>query len=121
MSVIAWMTGICLASWLAVAALVPSAAAPAGLGMAAPIVAADVTWWLVNRAARLGPTRVQAVLLSTFAAKMLFYAAYAVVMTRVVSVDFVPFVVSFISYFVGLHVTEALLLRRLTMRAAASV
>jgi hypothetical protein len=112
MTVIAWMTGICLASWLAVAALVPSATAAAGLGMAGPLVAADATWWLISRAARRDMASVQAVLLRSFAAKMIFYAAYLVVVVRVVSVDFMPFVVSFTSYFVALHATEALLLRR---------
>jgi hypothetical protein len=120
MSVMAWMTGICLASWLAVTALVPSAMAAAGLGMAAPLVAADVTWWLISRAARRDPSRVQAVLMQAFAAKMILYAAYVVIIVRVVSVDFVPFVVSFTGYFVALHATEAVLLRRLTTRTAAA-
>jgi len=121
MSVMAWMTGICLASWLAVTALVPQASAAAGLGMAGPLLAADVTWWLISRAARRDISRVQTVLMQAFAVKMIFYAAYVVIAVRVISVDFVAFVVSFTSYFVALHATEAVLLRRLTARAAASV
>ena len=120
MTVIVWMTGICLASWLAVTALVPSVMIAAGLGMAGPLLAADVTWWLITRAARRDASRVQTALLRSFAAKMIFYAVYVVVVMRVVSVDFVPFVVSFTSYFVALHATEALLLRRLTARMTAA-
>jgi hypothetical protein len=83
-------------------------------------VAADVAWWLISQAARRDVSRLQTVLLRSFAAKMFLYAAYVVIAVQVLSVDFVPFVVSFTIYFVALHATEALLLRRLTTRAAAA-
>jgi hypothetical protein len=44
---------------------------------------------------------------------MLFFGAYVVVMLTVGGVGLTPFVASFTGYFIGLYLTEALLMRRL--------
>ncbi len=87
------------------------------LGMIGPLVAAVATWVLVERTftgshpERLTPRMIQA-----FAAKMVFFAAYVVVMLKVLPVRPIEFVVSFTSYFIALHVIEALCMRRLFAR-----
>jgi hypothetical protein len=54
------------------------------------------------------------------AVKAVFFGAYVVAMLRVLRVRPVPFVVSFTGYFIALHVTEALFLRRLFNSAFAA-
>jgi hypothetical protein len=55
-------------------------------------------------------------MIQAFAAKMVFFAVYVVVMLKALSLRQIAFVVSFASYFIGLHVTEALCMRRLFAR-----
>jgi hypothetical protein len=83
------------------------------LGMVAPLAAAAVSWVLTERTFRQNPERLTALLMSGFVAKMAFFGAYVVVMLAVVGLGPVPFVASFTSYFIGLYVFEALLMRRL--------
>jgi hypothetical protein len=45
--------------------------------------------------------------------KAVFFGAYVAGMLRLIGLRPVPFVVSFTSYFIALHVTEAVFLRRL--------
>jgi len=50
---------------------------------------------------------------TAFAGKMIFFAAYVAVMLRVLDLEPIPFVVSFASSFIALHLIEGLGLRRL--------
>ena len=52
-------------------------------------------------------------MVQAFAGKLVFFGAYVAVMLKVLSLPPVPFVVGFTTYFIALHLTEALLLRRL--------
>ena len=109
------------ASWLAVSAVVPDeTAAAVGYGMLGPLVAAVGSWIAMVRAARIDVARVSGVLLQGFAAKMLFFGAYVVLVVRGAGVDPSPFAMSFTTYFLVLLVTEALLLRRLTATVSGS-
>src|SRR3954471_3821159 len=83
------------------------------LGMLAPLVAASVSWVLIERTWRRDPPRLTGVMLTAFVAKMVFFGAYVAVMLKVVELHPVPFVASFTSYFIGLYATEAVLMRRL--------
>jgi len=114
MKVVVWMGLVCAASWVAVAALgggrLPTAVWVGAIG---PLLSAAISWLLIERAARQ-PETLSRLLVTSFFAKMMFFAAYVVIALAVLHLDAVPFVVSFTCYFVGLHLTEALLLRRLT-------
>jgi hypothetical protein len=119
-----WMAGSSIGSWLAV-----TAAGGAGLnpeillGMAGPLTSASVTWIVLARTHAVAPERVTNALVAGFAAKMLLFAAYVVVMIGVVRLRPVPFVVGFAAYFIVLHMMEAVFLRRLLapdMRPSAS-
>jgi hypothetical protein len=52
-------------------------------------------------------------MVAAFGVKMVFFGGYVAVMLRVLRLRPVPFTVSFSSYFIALHLVEALLLRRL--------
>ena len=82
-------------------------------GMLAPLAAATVTWVITERVYVRDPKRLTGVMLSGFAAKMVFFGAYVAVMLKIVGLRPVPFVVSFTGYFIGLYLVEALLMRRL--------
>jgi hypothetical protein len=60
------------------------------------------------------------VMVQGLAVKAVFFGGYVVAMLRGMAVRPVPFVVSFTGYFIALHVTEALFLRRLFSSAFAA-
>lgn len=109
-----WMIGGCIASWLAVAAVIePRTGIEVLLGMLGPLAMASGTWVLVERTYRQNPLRVTPVMVTAFAGKMVFFAAYVALMLTVLPLRPVPFVASFTVYFVALYLVEALGLRRL--------
>ena len=83
------------------------------IGMLAPLVVATVTWVLAERVFRTRPDRLTSIMIGAFAGKLLFFGAYVGLAIGVVGVQPVPFAVSFTAYFIALHLTEALLLKRL--------
>lgn len=114
MTPIAWMAGASLVSWLVASRVMGAEANPEVLyGMLAPLVVAVVSWVVVERTYRANPERLMRVMVEGLALKAVFFGAYVVGMLRVVGLRPVPFVVSFTSYFIALHVTEAVFLRRL--------
>jgi len=112
------MAGASVASWLAATRLFGiDADREILLGMAGPLVAAIATWVLVERTFRSShPERLTALMMQAFAAKMVFYGAYVVIMLTALPLRKIEFVVSFTSYFIALHMTEALCMRRLFAR-----
>ena len=114
MTPVAWMAGASMVSWLVASRVVGPDANPEVLyGMLAPLLVVVVSWVVVERTYRANPERLMRVMVEGLALKALFFGAYVVGMLRLVEVRPVPFVVSFTSYFIALHVTEAVLLRRL--------
>ena len=108
------MTGACLLTWLAVTGIAgPPVHPEIFYGMAGPLVSACLTWVAVERAHRQGPERVTRVLMAGFAAKMVFFGAYLVVMLRVADLRPMPFVAGFTGYLIGLYMMEAFFLTRL--------
>jgi hypothetical protein len=111
------MTAATLLSWgiLAVIADRPTSTA-AFAGMLAPLVIATTSWLAADRAYRRDPSSLTGVMITAFAIKMVFFAAYVTLALEGLlglSVRPVPFVVSFTAYFIALHLAEALSLRRL--------
>lgn len=117
---IAWMVGGSLVSWLVVTLAAGSRSHPeVFFGMLGPLASAGLTWMAVERRHAAAPERVTRVLVTGLALKMVFFGLYVAVMLRLVEVRPVPFVVSFTGYFIGLHVVEALFLRRLLTDAGS--
>jgi hypothetical protein len=110
------MTGVSLASWLALAGvglLDARSLREVLYGMLGPLAVAIGAWVLMERAYRRGPRQLTRVMVVAFAFKLIFFGAYVAVMLRVLSLRPVPFVASFTGYFVVLYVMEALYLKRL--------
>jgi hypothetical protein len=82
-------------------------------GLLAPLMVVLVSWLVVKRAYRANPAGLMGVLLAGMAIKLMFFAAYALFMLRVLHVQPIPFVASFTASFVVLHNIEALFMKRL--------
>ena len=114
MTPVAWMAGASIVSWLIASRAAGPEANPEVLyGMLAPLVVAVVSWIVIERTYRSNPERLMRVMVEGLAVKAAFFGAYVAGMLRVIELRPVPFVVSFTSYFIALHVTEAMFLRRL--------
>lgn len=110
-----WMVAASIGSCLAAIRLLDIGAdREIVLGMAGPLLAAVATWVMVERTFTSShPERLTPLMIQAFAVKMVFFAAYVVVMLKVLPVRPIEFVVSFTSYFIALHLIEALCMRRL--------
>jgi len=76
-----------------------------------------VSWLVVKRAYRANAAGLLPVLLVGMVLKLVFLAAYAAVMLRVLHLQPIPFVATFTASFIVLHNIEALLMRRLFISA----
>jgi hypothetical protein len=108
------MIGASIGSWLAAAALTGMRGSVDILaGMLGPLAAVTSTWLMTERTYRRHPERLTALMITAFAGKMVFFGAYVAIALMVFRLRPVLFVASFISYFIGLYLIEALYLRRL--------
>lgn len=104
----------CLAVWLAIAVWLDQPARVAVLlGMCAPLAMVAGSWVLAERTYRRNPTGLTSLMVAAFGFKVVFFGAYVVAMLALLPVSPVPFVTSFVGFFVGLYLVEALMLRRL--------
>ena len=108
-----WMAGAALASSLAVAAA-PGVESDREvlLGMLAPLVGAMATAVLVVRTWAWRPEALTPLMIAAFGGKLVFFGAYVAVVLKVLGARPLPFVISFTTYFIGLHLAEALWLQR---------
>ncbi|HVH29056.1 MAG TPA: hypothetical protein VM818_20020 [Vicinamibacterales bacterium] len=114
MNQVGWMIAASVASAVAASLLLGTAIAPEiMMGMLGPLLAASGTWLLVEQSRRRNSLGLTAVMFKAFAAKMLLFAAYVIVALKGLRLRPVPFVISFTTYFIVLHLTEALWLRRM--------
>ena len=112
------MCAACVGSWLVVAGLIGVGASPEVLyGMCGPLAVASISWMATERTFVSNPERLTGVMVKGLAIKVVFFGVYAVYMLRVLAVRPMPFVLSFTSYFIALHLTEALFMRRMFARA----
>lgn len=83
------------------------------IGMAGPLASAVVSWIAMQRQYIRRPEEMTALMIKAFAAKMIFFAGYITVLVSLGWVQPIPFVISFVCYFLALHGVEAFGLRRL--------
>jgi hypothetical protein len=111
---VAWMAGASVAGWLVASAIVGTTASlELFCGMLGPLLVACATWVMAERTYTRDPRALTGLMVAAFAFKLVFFGGYVAVMLRVVGLRLVPFAVSFSSYFIALHLVEALLFRRL--------
>jgi len=114
MKAVAWMTAAGVLSWACIAAAAGGRANPEVLyGMLGPLAVVAVSWIVVERVYVARPDAVFGIMLAGMVLKLMFFAAYAFVMLRMLGLRPIQFVVSFTSYFVVLHNLEALFMKRL--------
>jgi hypothetical protein len=114
------MIGSSVASWGAITAATGGGFDPElAFGMAAPLAAATVSWWMVERTHAVAPERVTSVLMTGFVAKMIFFGLY-VGLLGALWLRPKPLVVAFAASFLALHLMEAGYLRALMARDAAA-
>jgi hypothetical protein len=103
-----------LAVWLAMANWMDGRTRVAVLvGMCAPLAMAAGTWVLAERTYRANPQALTSLMVGAFGFKLVFFGVYVGAAIGLLALRPVPFVVSFVGYFVALYFAEALLLRRL--------
>jgi len=109
-----WMlSGSVLSALLVTALFSAGAGRSIWLGMLGPLASAVISWIAMERQSIRRPEALTRFLIKAFAAKMVFFGVYITALLRVGTVRPFPFVISFMSYFVSLHVLEAIGLRRL--------
>jgi hypothetical protein len=114
MKPVALMTAVSAGSWLAAVALFGvQNSFDVFLGMIAPLAMAVASWVAVERTYQRNPQGVTGVMIAGFLGKVVFFGAYVVIALKGLSVQPLPFVISFTSYFIGLYVIEAIYLQRL--------
>lgn len=84
------------------------------LGMIAPLVAAVGTRIAIERKYKREPLGLTALMIKAFGAKMVFFGGYITLALQFGRLRPIPFVISFTSYFIALHITEAVSLHRLS-------
>lgn len=115
MTPVAWMAGASLVSWIVLSAVGGDRLNPEALyGMLGPLASATITWIAVYRTWRTMPERLTGVMIVGFAAKLAFFALYVAAVIRVLEARPVPFVGTFVGYFIALYAMQALFLKRLT-------
>jgi F0F1-type ATP synthase assembly protein I len=82
-------------------------------GMLGPLSSAVASWIAMHRKYIRRPEGLTALMIKAFAAKMIFFAVFITVLVSFGWVRPIPFVVSFVGYFLALHMMEAIGLRRL--------
>jgi len=108
------MVGAGVGSWLvSISVLGMRTGVDVLFGMIGPLGVASGTWVMAERTYKRCPERLTSLMIAAFAGKMVFFGAYVTVVLTVLSPRSIPFVVSFMSYFIALHLLEALCLRRL--------
>lgn len=90
------------------------------LGMAGPLASALVTWIAIRRRYARSPGSLTGFMIKSFAAKMVCFALYIAVVIKSGAVQPFPFVISFMCYYISLHLAEALGLHRLQSPGPAS-
>ena len=83
-------------------------------GMLGPLIAVVATWIVTVRTYRRNPAAVAGLMMRAFFVKVLFFAAYVVVMVKVAELPARPFGLSFTAFFIGLYAVEAVSIARLS-------
>ncbi len=102
-----------LSAALVTAALGERAGGEVWLGMAAPLSVTAATTAFMTRVYREHPERMTGLMMTAFAGKLLLFGAYVALVVGAMGVRPVPFVASFVGYFIALHAAEAFCLHRL--------
>jgi hypothetical protein len=114
MKLVGWMlSGSVLSALILTALLDASVRIEIWLGMLGPLAAALISWIAMVRRHGRNPEDLTKLMIKAFAAKMIFFAGYIIVLLGVGWVRPFSFVISFLGYYISLHAMEAIGLRHL--------
>ena len=108
----------CTIVWVAVTLVAPEITVEIGLGIVAPLTAVVVSMQQIERIHTRSPRAVTPYLVKAFAAKMLLFGLYFLLVIGLLALDPIPFVASFTASFICLHGIEALQLHSLSTATA---
>jgi hypothetical protein len=83
------------------------------VGMAGPLAATIGSWLVLDRVHTRTPDQVSGVMVKLFGAKLVLFGAYVTAAMLLLSSSRITFIVSFVTHYILLHLTEAVYLRRL--------
>jgi hypothetical protein len=83
------------------------------LGMAGPLIATIASWIAMVRQYARNNRGMTNLLIRAFAAKVVFFAIYIIVLLRSGYVRPIPFVICFAGFYLALHIAEAIGLSRM--------
>tara|TARA_B100000214_G_C23598274_1_gene459471 strand:- start:242 stop:592 length:351 start_codon:yes stop_codon:yes gene_type:complete len=82
------------------------------LGLLAPILVGYVMIYLLEKHSNMKLANHNRMLIKGFAIKFIFHGTYILTIFTVYSFNPIPFMCSFVSSFIGLHIVEALVLKK---------
>ncbi|MEE2876871.1 MAG: hypothetical protein VX822_03735 [Candidatus Neomarinimicrobiota bacterium] len=106
-----FLTLLCLGTWVLFAMILKRYAMEIFLGMAVPLIVGIGTLIKLKAIFERSPEKLTAFMTKAFGTKMVFYGFYLAVIVGFSAFNERPFLVSFIVYFVALHMLEALFIR----------
>lgn len=83
-------------------------------GWLLPALAGSVTMYSIFLAQKKGATTVTKTIAKGFALKMVYYGISILILFKQYSFQPIPFVCSFSGFFMGLHVLEAIIIKRIS-------
>ena len=114
MKLVWWMlSGSILTALILTVLIQPAIRLELWTGMMGPLASAIASWMAMRRKHIRRPEGLTALMIKAFAAKIIFFAVYITVFVGSGWVKPIPFVISFISYFLALHLMEVIGLRRI--------
>jgi F0F1-type ATP synthase assembly protein I len=91
------------------------------LGMAGPLIATIISWIAMVRQYAQNNRGMTRLLIRAFAAKVVFFAVYIIVLLRSRCVRPIPFVICFAGFYLALHILEAIGLSRMQTAGSPAV
>jgi hypothetical protein len=114
MKLIRWMlSGTIISALILTGLLDASIRLEIWLGLLGPLVAAIASWIAMERQHTRDPKGLTKLMIKAFAAKTIFFAVYIIALLGAGWVRPLSFVISFLGYYISLHVMEAIGLRHL--------
>lgn len=83
------------------------------LGMIAPLIVGTISIQLSKNVFKKSPQKLTASLTKSFFMKMIFFAAYFIIILSFYTFEPIPFVVSFTGFFILFYIIEAVFLQKL--------
>jgi len=101
----------CLGTWGLIVGGMEEFAKEIFLGMIAPLLMGVGSIFLISIANQKSPENVNSVMVKLFIIKMILYALYLIYIFTFYSFNPMPFILSFVGYYITLHISEALFLK----------